>query len=61
MYNANLSYRFPREHLSATLYGDNLSNRVYLVRTGNLLSSLGYTEGQFGPPRTYGLRLKFDF
>jgi iron complex outermembrane recepter protein len=60
-YNANLSYRFPREHLSATLYGDNLSNRVYLVRTGNLLSSLGFTEGQFGPPRTYGLRLKYAF
>jgi iron complex outermembrane recepter protein len=61
MYNANLSYRFPREHLSATLYGDNLANRVYLVRTGNLLSSLGYTLGQFGPPRTYGLRLKYEF
>jgi iron complex outermembrane recepter protein len=61
VFNANLSYRFPREHLSATLYGDNLSNRIYLLRTANLLSSLGYTLGQFGPPRTYGLRLRYGF
>jgi outer membrane receptor protein involved in Fe transport len=43
------------------VFGNNLTNQVYLVRTANLLSSFGYALAQFGPPRTYGLRLKYEF
>lgn len=61
VYNGNLSYQLPGGHLSATLYANNIANKVYLIRTANALSSLGLALAQFGPPLTYGVRLKYRF
>jgi iron complex outermembrane receptor protein len=61
LYNGNLTYVFPGNHLSAALFGNNITNRVYLTRTANVFSELGYALAQFGPPLTYGLRLKYKF
>jgi iron complex outermembrane recepter protein len=61
LYNGNLTYLFPGGHLSAALFANNITNRVYLTRTANVFSELGYALAQFGPPLTYGLRLKYKF
>jgi iron complex outermembrane receptor protein len=61
LYNATATYQFPSGHLSAEAFGNNVFNKVYLVRTGNTLSSFGYALAQFGPPVTYGLRVKYKF
>jgi iron complex outermembrane receptor protein len=61
LYSGHLSYQLPNGHLSLSVFGENLTNRVYLVRTANALSSLGVALAQFGAPRTYGLRLKYTF
>jgi iron complex outermembrane recepter protein len=61
LYNGNLTYLFPGGHLSTALFANNITNRVYLTRTANVFSELGYALAQFGPPLTYGLRLKYKF
>jgi len=61
LYSGHLTYQLPNGHLSLSVFGENLTNRVYLVRTTNALSSLGVALDQFGAPRTYGLRLKYTF
>jgi iron complex outermembrane receptor protein len=61
LFNANVAYRWPDGHLSLMAYGENLSNQVYLTRTANALSSLGFAIAQFGPPLTCGLRLSYAF
>jgi iron complex outermembrane receptor protein len=59
IYNSSLTYSFPHEHLSVSLFGDNITNKVYLLRTVNALSSLGFAIAQFGPPLTYGARFRY--
>jgi iron complex outermembrane receptor protein len=61
LFDGHLTYQLPGGHISATLYAENITNQVYVVRGLNLMSSLGYTLGVFGPPQTYGLRLKYKF
>ena len=61
LFDGHLTYQLPGGHISATLYAENITNQVYVVRELNLTSSLGYTLGVFGPPQTYGLRLKYKF
>jgi iron complex outermembrane receptor protein len=61
LFSGRLTYALSGGHLSVSLLGDNLTNKVYLVRTGNLLSSIGFALAQFGPPRTYGARLAYKF
>jgi outer membrane receptor protein involved in Fe transport len=56
-----LTYALSGGHLSVSLLGDNLANKVYLVRTANVLSSIGVALAQFGSPRTYGARLNYKF
>jgi iron complex outermembrane receptor protein len=61
LFDGHLTYQLPGGHVSATLYAENLTNQVYVVRSANLMSSLGFTIGIFGPPQLYGLRLKYKF
>jgi iron complex outermembrane receptor protein len=61
LFNGNLTYQLPGGHLSVTLFSQNLTNKVYAVRTINALSSLGFAIAQFGEPLTYGARLKYKF
>ncbi len=59
--NGNIAYRLAGGHLSMTFYGENLTNRTYMTRTANLTSSSGYALAQFGPPMTFGIRLRYVF
>jgi iron complex outermembrane recepter protein len=61
VFNGHLSYGLPGGRFSMSIFGDNIGNQVYVVRTGNLLSSLGFALAQFGAPRTYGVRMKYEF
>jgi iron complex outermembrane recepter protein len=61
VFNGNMTYRLPGDHIAITLFGNNITNKVYLVRTGNALSSLGFAFAQFGPPLTYGARARYTF
>jgi iron complex outermembrane receptor protein len=61
LYNGNLTYRWPGERLAVTLFAANIADKAYLTRTTNGLSSLGVALAQFGPPRTFGVRLRYTF
>jgi iron complex outermembrane recepter protein len=61
LFSGRMTYALSGDHLSVSLLGDNLANKVYLVRTANVLSSIGFALAQFGPPRTYGVRLDYKF
>lgn len=62
LFGARLAYRTANERTSITVFGENLTNKVYAVRTLNLLSSAFGTAGAlFGPPRTFGVRFSQRF
>lgn len=59
--NLNLGYRAPRNHWGLTGYVRNVGNEV--VRTAAFQHSTiaGLVYSSLRPPRTYGVRLDFDF
>jgi iron complex outermembrane recepter protein len=59
IYNGQMTYQLPTNHLFITLFCKNMTNVVYVTRTANALSSLGFAVVTFGPPRTYGATLKY--
>jgi iron complex outermembrane recepter protein len=61
LYNLKATYTFPNERLSLTLWGENLGNKVYAVRTLNLLGTpFDFGSTLFGDPRTWGLTLRYQ-
>jgi iron complex outermembrane recepter protein len=48
-------------HLDASLFGANLTDKVYSVGVIALYSGLGYSLTRFGEPRMYGIRLRYRF
>ncbi len=61
VFNGNMTYRLPGDHMAIALFGNNITNKVYLIRTISALSSLGFAFAQFGPPLTYGARVRYTF
>lgn len=58
IYNASLSWTTPDDHWRVTIFGENLSDEVYVQSL--LVSGLGYNVN-FGRPATYGARLTYQF
>jgi iron complex outermembrane receptor protein len=62
LFGARISYKLPNGKTSLSLFGENLSNKVYAVRTINLLASgFGMAGALFGPPRTWGIKVGQKF
>ncbi len=56
--NASLGYVAPDDRWQVTLYGRNLANTQYLVSTANFTA---VPAGTPGDPRTFGLRVTFQY
>jgi iron complex outermembrane receptor protein len=57
--DGSLSYAASKQ-IKLTAFGANLTNQVYMVRSGNALATpLGVAVGHFGAPRTFGVRFEF--
>jgi|GEM_PF-281271 len=59
--NARLTYMSPDARWSATLYADNLTNKMYYQGTVATGDTLGEFTHQPSPPRMYGLELGYRF
>lgn len=58
--NGRLSYTFPGESLQLAVFGNNLTNELYLV-SGNASVGFGLAEASYGRPREWGVSLKYRF
>jgi iron complex outermembrane receptor protein len=47
--------------VDATVWGKNLTNRLYYTGTTNTIGQLGWVDATYGEPLTYGLRLRYQF
>lgn len=56
--NASLGYNAPDERWSVMAFGRNLANKEYVTTTATFT---GPVSGRVGEPRTYGLRLAFNY
>lgn len=62
LFAARISYTTPSERLTLSVFGENLTNEVYALRTLNLLgSAFGHAGVLFGQPRTFGARIGYKF
>ncbi len=58
--SARVSFESLDQRLKVTLFGENLGDRVYAIRTSNLLASpYGVATVGFGAPRTFGARMSY--
>jgi iron complex outermembrane receptor protein len=61
LYNLKGTYTFPNERLSLSLFGENLGNEIYAVRTLNLVGTpFGFGSTLFGEPRTWGISVRYQ-
>lgn len=59
-YNASATYQLPGDHLSVSLWGKNLSDKLVVVRSANFMSApIGFAVALFNEPRTIGLTLRY--
>ena len=62
LFAARISYTTPGGKLTLSIFGENLTNEVYALRTLNLLgSAFGHAGVLFGQPRTFGARIGYKF
>lgn len=62
LFGARLSYTLPNQRLKLVVFGENLADKIYAVRTANLLSTpFAYGLSVYGAPRTFGARLSYNF
>jgi iron complex outermembrane receptor protein len=47
--------------IDATLFANNLFNKTYVVGSGNFAPALTFVSAIYGPPRMYGLELRYHF
>lgn len=66
LFNANIKFSFDSERQSISIYGQNLTNKLYATSIEDVARYLGPLDGaplytHYGPPRTYGVRYGFRF
>lgn len=66
LFNANIKFSFDNERQSISIYGQNLTNKLYATSIEDVARYLGPLDGaplytHYGPPRTYGVRYGFRF
>lgn len=59
LFNGNLSWEAPDERWSIALWGRNLANKIYIANALDVPPL--FVEAVLGPPREYGVDLKFKF
>lgn len=64
--NANVKYEFDGGRQYISIYGQNLTNKLYATSVEDVARYLGPLDGaplytHYGPPRTYGVRYGFSF
>jgi iron complex outermembrane receptor protein len=59
--SARLAFITTDEHWELALSGINLGDKRYLVNGIAALDSFGTAEGYFGPPREWGLSLRYQY
>jgi iron complex outermembrane receptor protein len=58
--NASISFKDPATHLTATLWAKNVTDRRYRLYAIPV-TSLGFEQQMYGPPRWYGVTLGYQF
>jgi iron complex outermembrane recepter protein len=58
--DARLNFDFARLPLTVSLYGKNLTNKLYYLEKADL-ESFGYIYEHVGDPRTYGAEFRYKF
>lgn len=66
LFNANIKFSFDNERQSISIYGQNLTDKLYATSIEDVARYLGPLDGaplytHYGPPRTYGVRYGFRF
>lgn len=66
LFNANIKYSFADDRHSISVFGQNLTNKLYATSIEDVARFLGPLDGaplytHYGPPRTYGVRYGFKF
>lgn len=64
--NANVKFSFDDDRQYVSIYGQNLTNKLYATSIEDVARYLGPLDGaplytHYGPPRTYGIRYGFKF
>lgn len=60
--NARISWNNMFGHpIDATVFADNITNELAEIHGNDLINSLGFAAVSYGPPRTYGVQLRFRF
>jgi iron complex outermembrane recepter protein len=60
--NARISWNNMFGHpIDATVFADNITNTLAEIHGNDLLNNIGFAAISYGPPRTYGVQLRFRF
>lgn len=59
LYNASVGYTLPGGHWQAALWGRNLSDQDYVLNVST--GANGHVTGPIGVPRTFGVRIRYDY
>ncbi len=60
VWNGSVSYRF-NEQFELSVWGKNLFEKEYKVYTFDFSDSFGFNQQMFGPPRWYGVTLRYQY
>jgi iron complex outermembrane receptor protein len=58
---ARASFDFSHAPVTLALYGENLANKEYYASAAAFAPPLSFATGWVGPPRTYGLSVRYHF
>ena len=59
--NSYLEISSEKHPVTATIFGKNLTNEAVISTAVDFINILGTVSRVYNPPRTYGMKLKFDF
>jgi iron complex outermembrane receptor protein len=59
--NANVAYVMPNGKTQISLWGKNLTDRLYATFIADLQAGFGEINTEWGPPLTYGIELRHKF
>ncbi|MDT8319498.1 MAG: TonB-dependent receptor [Xanthomonadales bacterium] len=60
VWNGSISYRF-NEHFDVSVWGKNLFEKEYKVYTFDFSDFFGLNQQMYGPPRWYGVTLRYQY
>jgi len=62
IFNVNINWnRVADSPIDLSIFGTNVTDEEYIVATGTGFGSFGIADGLYGPPRMYGMRIRYNF